>query len=80
MSHNDAGAWRTHNEPGSSKRIKLTQEGELITLITIDNGHSVEDSKGKIGEQNITNFCLYNIDIHLDIGSRLTVRYSFFSW
>ena len=59
MSHNDAGAWRTHNEPGSSKRIKLTQEGELITLITIDNGHSVADSKGKIGEQNITNFCLY---------------------
>ena len=71
MSHNDA--------PGS-KRIKLTQEGELITLITINNGHSVADWKGKIGVQFITNFCLYiiNIDIHLDIGSRLTFRYSFF--
>ena len=51
MSHNDA--------PGS-KRMKLTQEGELITLITtIDNGHSVANSKRKILEPNITNLCLY---------------------
>ena len=52
MSHYDA--------PGS-KRIKLTQEGELITLLGINYGHSVADWKGKIEEQNITNFCFYII-------------------
>ena len=54
MSHNDAGAWRTHNEPGSSKRIKLTQEEDTKREAAIDDGRSVSDSNGKTRQQTIT--------------------------
>ena len=52
------------NDAPESKRIKLTQEEGTKRENPSDNGHSEADSKGKIREQNITNFCLYNIDIY----------------
>jgi len=59
------------NDAPESKRIKLTQEEDSKRENPIDNGHSVADSKGKIREPNITNFCLH-IDIYY--GHRLTAH------
>ena len=69
MSHNDA--------PGS-KRIKLTQEEDSKRETPIDNGHSVANSKGKILEQNITNFCLCITNIDIYHRHRLTTNIQIF--